>query len=316
MMPASMLCPSWTLFAGFPPPVPQATPESSGSDFQIRRYVPRKNRGFDWDNFTSIVGVLVILGVGGLLVGMFVNQSTLDLLGGRKNREPRVIDQPRPVDVKRGGGSANNSPPEPKFAKDTSQPSQLQVPIQPTAADGHLRSALESVRKGHFDEADLSAEKALRAKPGDPRAEGMRLVVAYLQQYPKLADDALGSLNANDTEIDLGGRNGKAAFVERDGDILTLRVNGRNKKFSVQEINGMPGARFRITQAFLDRNGSPANNLILGSRLFVSQQDTRGRVDPQQSRNLAEKQWRIAATSNDPTCVEHASLMLNVLNIE
>ena len=315
-MPTSEPSHSWTLFAGFPPPVPQATPESPNSDFRIRRYGPRKKRGFDWESFTSLVGVLVLLGVGGLLVGMFVNQSTLDLLVGRKRREPEVIDQPQPIDVQRGGGSANKSPNKPPLAKDTTQTPPAQVPVQPTAADGHLRNALESVRKGHFDEADLSATKALRAKPGDPRAEGMRLVIAYLQQYPKLADDALNSLNPNDTEIDLGGKDGKAAFVEREADVFTLRVNGRNKKFSVQEINGLPGARFRITQAFLDRNGSPANDLILGSRIFVSQQDARGRIAPQKSCDLAEEHWRKAAMSNDATCVEHANLMLNVLDIE
>jgi len=194
--------------------------------------------------------------------------------------------------------------------------SPAQVPIQPTAADGHLRNSLESLRKGHFDEADLSAEKALRANPSDLRAEGMRLVIAYLQQYSTLADEALASLNHNDTEIDLGGKKGKVAFVERDGDVLTLRVRGKNEKFSIKEISGMPGARFRITQAFLDRNGSPVNDLILGARIFVSQQDARGGVDPEQSRDLAENRWKKASSSDDATCMEHANLMLNVLDIK
>jgi hypothetical protein len=315
-MSTSVSLSGWSLFAGFPPPVPPATPEPSDSDFQIRRYTPRKRRGFDWEGFASLVGVLVLLGVGGLLVGMFVNQSTLDLLVGTKKREPQVIEQPQRLQVPEGGGTESKSSGENPQSKDNAKKSKDQVQVQPTVADRHLRESLESLRKGHFDEADLSAEKALRANPGDVRAEGMRLVVAYLQQYPVLADQALDSLNPNDTEIDLGGRNGKAAFVERNGDVLTLRLPGGNKPFSVDEINGMPGARFRITKAFLERNGSPANHLILGARIFVTQQDERGRVDPKRSCDLAETQWRKAASSDDATCVEHANLMLNVLDIE
>jgi hypothetical protein len=249
--------------------------------------------------------VLVLLGVGGLLVGMFVNQSTLDLLIGPKKQEPQVVEQPQPLQVPVGGGSESKTP-----------PSKAQAPGRAAVADEHLRNSLESARKGHFNEADLSAEKALKANPDDPRAEGMRLVIAYLRQYSGLADQALDSLNPNDLEIDLGGRNGKAAFVERDGDVLTLRVKGKNEKFTIKDINGMPGARFRITKAFLERNGSPANHLILGAHIFITQQDERGRVDPMRSRNLAEAQWRKAESLDDATCAEHASLMLNVLNIK
>lgn len=308
--------PGCTMFAGFPPPVPPATPESSDTDFNIRRYAPRKRRSFDWENFTSLVGVLVLLGVGGLLVGMFLNRSTFDLLIRRQRREPQVIEQPQRLQVPGGGGSANKSLRKNPPSKDNTQTSPSQVPVQPSVADGHLRDSLESLRKGHFDEADLSAAKALQASPGDLRAEGMRLVIAYLQQYPELADQALNSLNTNDTEIDLGGKHGKAAFVERDGDVFTLRVKGKNEKFAIKEINGLPGARFRITQAFLDRNGSPANDLILGARIFVSQQDVRGRIDPERSCDLAQNHWRKAASSDDATCVEHANLMLNVLDIK
>jgi len=304
-MPTPLHSSSWTLFAGFPPPVPPATPESSGSEFQVRKYAPRKRRGFDWESFASLVGVLVLLGVGGLLVGMFVNQSTLDLLIGPKKQEPQVVEQPQPLQVPVGGGSESKTP-----------PSKAQAPGRAAVADEHLRNSLESARKGHFNEADLSAEKALKANPDDPRAEGMRLVIAYLRQYSGLADQALDSLNPNDLEIDLGGRNGKAAFVERDGDVLTLRVKGKNEKFTIKDINGMPGARFRITKAFLERNGSPANHLILGAHIFITQQDERGRVDPMRSRNLAEAQWRKAESLDDATCAEHASLMLNVLNIK
>jgi hypothetical protein len=311
-MPTPLHSPSRTLFAGFPPPVPPATSESPGSEFQVRKYAPRKRRGFDWESFASLVGVLVLLGVGGLLVGMFVNQSTFDLLVGRKKREPQVVEQPQRLQVPAGGGIESKSPP----SKDDAQNPKPQIPVPATAADEHLRNSLESARKGHFNEADLSAEKALKVNPDDPRAEGMRLVIAYLQQYPGLADQALDSLNPNDTEIDLGGKHGKAAFVERDGDVLTLRVKGKNEKFTIKDINGMPGARFRITKAFLERNGSPANHLILGARIFITQQDERGRVDPKRSRDLAEAQWRKAESLDDATCAEHASLMLNVLNIK
>jgi hypothetical protein len=152
--------------------------------------------------------------------------------------------------------------------------------------------------------------------PNDARAEGMRLVIAYLRQYTKLADQALEGLNGNDTDIDLGGKKGKVAFVERDGDTLVVRAKGKNEKVTIKELNGMPGARFRITQAFLDRAESPVNDLIIGARIFVSQQDERGRMNASRSAELAEGRWRKAAASHDDTVVEHANLMLNTLGIK
>jgi hypothetical protein len=78
----------------------------------------------------------------------------------------------------------------------------------------------------------------------------------------------------------------------------------------------MPGARFRITQAFLDRAQNPVNDLIIGARIFVSQQDERGRLDAERSANLAAERWRKAAASNDNNVAGHANSMLHSLHIK
>jgi len=315
-MPAPVFQSSRALFESIPPAVPPAVPAAPETGVRIRRYAPRKKGGFDWDNLASLVGVLVILGVGGLLVGMFVNQSTLDLGGKRSSLGPRPVPQPAPVNVQQGGGSASpprEPAPEPKHGD---EPVASLVAAEARGADEHLSNALKSARIGAFDEADLSATKALKLNPNDARADGMRLVIAYLRQYTKLADDALEALNGNDTDIDLGGKKGKVAFVERDGDTLVVRVRGKNERVTIKELNGMPGARFRITQAFLDRAQSPVNDLIIGARIFVSQQDERGRLDAERSANLAEGRWRKAAASNDNNVVGHANSMLHSLGIK
>jgi hypothetical protein len=311
-MPLPSVRPATALFAGFPPPVPPAVEP----EIRIRRYAPRRNRGFDWESLASLVGVVVLLGVGGLLVGMFVNQSTSDLVFGRAKAKLPPIVRPDPIDVPEGGGKANDRMRQTVNQPERAKPVMAQLVRQAQGADQHLRDAIDSARKGFFDAAELSVGKALSAVPGDKRAEGMRLVIAYLKQYPTLADDALAGLNQNDTEIDLGGRYGQAAYVDRAGDTLTLRVGGMNKKFTTNDINGIPGARFRITRDFLDRASNPVNDLILGARIFVSQQDDRGRVDPQRSRTMAEDRWRKAAISDKPKAVEDANLMLNVLDIK
>ena len=102
-MPAPVFQSSRALFESIPPAVPPAVPAAPETGIRIRRYAPRKKGGFDWDNLASLVGVLVILGVGGLLVGMFVNQSTLDLGGKRSSPGPRPVPQPAPVNVQQGG---------------------------------------------------------------------------------------------------------------------------------------------------------------------------------------------------------------------
>jgi hypothetical protein len=134
-----------------------------------------------------------------------------------------------------------------------------------TEADGLVMRSLEAAKDGRFASANDLAKQALRVFPQHRAAVGAWLLAGYGQQYTKLADERLAQLNNNNDEIELGTRYGRAAFIERNDDVYTLRCRGSNKEFTVQQLNGMNGVRFRITRQFLDNADLPANNLILAA---------------------------------------------------
>ena len=134
-----------------------------------------------------------------------------------------------------------------------------------TEADGLVMRSLEAAKEGRFATANDLAEQALRVFPQHRAAAGAWFLAGYAQQYTRLADEALAQLNNNNDEIELGPRYGRAAFIERNDDVYTLRCRGSNKKFTIQQLNGMNGVRFRITRQFLDNADLPANNLILAA---------------------------------------------------
>jgi hypothetical protein len=179
-----------------------------------------------------------------------------------------------------------------------------------------VKAALANVRKGFFDEADLDAQKALMAAPECDEAQAMRLAIAYVRQYSPLADEAMAALNENNV-VDLGPKHGKGAFISRGDDgSITFQVKGRSKKFASNELEKIPGFRFRVTRDFLDNATNPANDLILGSYHLVSKLDGDGDVDPKGAIEAARKRWRKAAESGDEQSDEQAGLLQKLLAMD
>jgi hypothetical protein len=128
-----------------------------------------------------------------------------------------------------------------------------------------------------------------------------------------LADDARQALNGNNV-VNLGAKWGQGAFVEQDADSVTFRVRGKNKRFTVAELDAIPGARFRITAAFLDNAAIPANDLILGAYQFVRQLDDEGIVVRRGA--VAPSRWLKATNSQDQTTAEQARLLLKLAELK
>jgi hypothetical protein len=177
-----------------------------------------------------------------------------------------------------------------------------------------MKDALRAAQMGAFDEADLSAEKALRAAPGYEAADAMRLVVAYQRQYTELANEALKALDGNN-EVLLPG-SGKAAFIEQDAESITFRVKGKNKELPINKFNGMPGVRFRITEKFLDNAANSANDLILGAWHYVMGQTSDGKKDDEGSKAAARHRWQKAVANGDQDIQEQGTLMMKLLTPE
>ena len=155
----------------------------------------------------------------------------------------------------------------------------------------------------------------MRAAPGFQEAAAVRFLVAYQRQYSDLADKALDALNGNNV-VFLGKKYGNVAFIERNGNSITFRVPGRNKAFTVKELNGTPGVRFGITKQFLDNAQNPANNLILGAWHFITQQTSDGLVDTDGSRRAARDCWQKAVLFGNPDIGEHATQMITLLDMK
>ena len=218
----------------------------------------------------------------------------------------------KPPVVPLGKGGAAHPKPQPAPQQQVPPPVRLQ---NTAAAEEHITNAIKNARQGSFDEADRDAQKALRAAPGFQEAAAVRFLVAYQRQYSDLADKALAALNENNV-VFLGTKNGDGAFIERNRDSITFRVPGRNKAFTVKELNGTPGVRFGITKQFLDNAQNPANNLILGAWHFITQQTSDGLVDTDGSRRAARDCWQKAVLFGNPDIGEHATQMITLLDMK
>jgi hypothetical protein len=255
-----------------------------------------------------VVGIIVMLTAAGFLGFLFRDQ----LFGSTK---ARVVPRPPvPVVVPGGGGAVETVPGQaPESPPVSPRPAPPKRPGRIADAQSHLKNAVINLRKGFFDEADLDANKALAASPGLDEAEAMRLTAAYVRQYTGLAEDARKSLNGNNV-VDLGPKWGKGAFIEQDAETVTFRVRGKNKRFSVAELDAIPGARFRITAAFLDNAENPVNDLILGAYQFVRQLDADGMVV--RRGNEIPSRWLKASVSQDQTTTEQARLLLRLAELK
>ena len=283
----------------------------------VRTAVPRRRSGFDAENVMGIVGILVMLAVAGIGAKLFHDQWWQDIMprpapGPQRPIRPEPIPPtPRPP-VNPGGGKVSPPSPEPE-----PPPRPLMRPKGDLAAARvQVKAALENVRKGFFNEADLDAQKALMADPECDEAQAMRLAIGYVRQYSPLADEAMAALNENNV-VDLGPKHGRAAFISRGDDgSITFQVKGRSKKFASNELEKIPGFRFRVTRDFLDNATNPANDLILGSYHLVSKLDGDGGVDPKGAIEAAHKRWTKAAESGDEQSVEQAGLLQKILAMD
>ena len=276
----------------------------------IKKKIPRRRGFFDAENLMSLLGVVVILGAGAFFGKFFIENWWDDLQDKRKRDKASIelspSDSTPPPVVRQGGGRD----------ADAIQPAPPPAPVRGdlAAARAFMKDALRAAQMGAFDEADLCAEKALRAAPGYEEAEAMRLVVAYQRQYTELATEALRALDGN-SKVVLPGY-GEAAFIEQDAESITFRVNGRNKKFAINKLNGMPGVRFRITEKYLDNAANPANDLILGAWHYVMGQTSDGKTDDEGSKAAARHRWQKAVANGDQDIQEQGTLMMKLPKTE
>ena len=297
-------------------PQPTFPPAAEEPPIVIKKRIPRRRPFFDLENLVSLVGVVVILGAGAFFGKLFIDrwwddlQNIISRAGGSQGtpKDPGLDVTPPPV-VDRGSGQAAHDP-EPV------QPAPPPVPVKGNVAlaRAFMKDALRAAQMGAFDEADLSAEKALRAAPGYEAADAMRLVVAYQRQYTELANEALKALDGNN-EVLLPG-SGKAAFIEQDAESITFRVKGKNKELPINKFNGMPGVRFRITEKFLDNAANSANDLILGAWHYVMGQTSDGKKDDEGSKAAARHRWQKAVANGDQDIQEQGTLMMKLLTPE
>ena len=296
-----------------PPVVPTVIPPlREDLPIIIRTTVRRSRTGFKLDNIVGLMSIVVMLGIAGLSIGWFVKQSTAGLMKPRTAPRLAVVPPAKPPVVPLGIGGAAHPKPQPAPQQQVPPPVRLQ---NTAAAEEHITNAIKNARQGSFDEADRDAQKALRAAPGFQEAAAVRFLVAYQRQYSDLADKALDALNGNNV-VFLGKKYGDVAFIERNGDSITFRVPGRNKAFTVKELNGTPGVRFGITKQFLDNAQNPANNLILGAWHFITQQTSDGLVDTDGSRRAARDYWQKAVLLGNPEIGKHATQMITLLDMK
>lgn len=266
----------------------------------------------------GIAGILVMLAAAGIGAKLFHDQWWKDTIhgGGKQGAgASRKIQSPLPPpDVSLGEGSGSKPPSKPASEPEPAPRPRPQPKGNLTAAFAHLKTALQNVRKGFFDEADLDAQKAFKAAPGCGEAEAMRIVVGYVRQYTSLADEALAALNENDV-VDLGPKYGRAAFISRGDDgSITFQVKGRPKPFPPASLDKIPGFRFRVTESFLDNEEKPANDLILGAYHLVSKLDGDGTVNPAGAIDAARERCRKAAGSGHEQSREEAGMLLLILD--
>jgi hypothetical protein len=303
-----------------PPPVPQGHQYQSqhqspayqapvaNPPIVVRTAVRRSGNASGAETALGVVGIIVMLTAAGFLGFLFRDQ----LFGPTKARV--VPRPPSPVVVPNGVGAVETVPAQaPESQTVRPRPAPPARPGRIADAQSHIKNAFSNLRKGFFDEADLDAQKALAAAPGLDEAEAMGLTAAYVRQYSGLAEDARKSLNGNNV-VDLGPKWGTGAFIEMDEKSVTFRVLGKNKPFTFAELDAIPGARFRITAAFLDNAALPVNDLILGAYQFVRQLDAKGIVV--RRGDEIPSRWLKASASEDQATAEQARLLLKLAELK
>ena len=295
------------------PSNPSSPPPMADSPVTIRTSVPRRRPGIDAENLMGIAGILVMLVAAGFGAKLFHDQWWRDVVKrpAPDRIDPPIRPTPEPVQPNPGGGAPKppRPRPEPMMPRPDNPPAGDRA-----SADPHMKAALEDCQRGFFDEAVLDAQKACEADPDCEAANAMQVAVAYLRQYSTLADDAMAALNES-CVVDLGPKHGQAAFLERDATdgAIKFQVKGRPRKFTAEELDKIPGLRFRVTKDFLDNAENPANDLILGGYHFVMRVDDKGNPDRRRALDAARSRWDKAAKASDRQSREQAVLLLKLL---
>lgn len=275
----------------------------------LRPAVARRPAVSSGEIVLGVLSLLVIAGGIGFGVMMFTRQ-----------RKPPAAARATTVAVEKG--AARERPPPDWVSEENEGTERAVAETKPTpdpeereAAMRHLEEALAKIRGGLFDVAKDAAGKAAKADPTlKKQAKAMWHVSEYAKRYQPLSEQALGSLDGS-SEVNLGPGKEKCLFVGRDGDTITFRVDGKNERFTIPQLSGLPGVRFRITSRFLDNAREPGNDLILGAVQYVNGLDPDG-VPLRKGVNPIPDRWVKATKSPQATTRQHAESMLELSRLE
>lgn len=304
-----------------PIPRPPAITERSGDvpiDVAPRRLTPRRRQGIPGFELVFAAGTLAILG----LFAMRLVERVQPVVVAERPVQLRVttgqVASIEPVAPAQGKGQ-HGTPGQSGQSQVTVSTGAVAPPVGPASKAGEsveelIASGLKACREGRFDAADDLGTEAARLAPHDPRGHGIRVLTAYLRQYPALSDEAIDRMNGA-VEVDLGRRYGRAAFVDRHDDELVFMANGRHVRLSLEEFNAINGARFQVTRQYLENGHQAANDLILGAFHLVKQIDEAGVYRPQSDagRDAARLRWEAVAQSSETEVADHAQYLLALL---
>jgi hypothetical protein len=299
-----------------PPPVPSAAVSSSaaspmefpGPPIVLRRPVVYRSGNDVAQIALGIVSLFVIVFVVGFGAVVFANPAPKV---PRKRLPPTPVRTTEDTVIQTVGGNpaepsneGQKRPPKPIVAKADGRAQALR----------HLKDAVAKIKDSLFDVGEEYARKAYKADPTCAEANAVLLVSGYVREYTRLADEARKALNGSNT-FNLGPSKGECAFIEQGDGWVTFRVNGKNTRFTDQELSNIKGLRFRITRQFLDNASNPGNDLILGAYQYIHCLDPDGK--PLGSRlNPIPDRWVRATHCPDAITREHAAQMLELPRLE
>lgn len=299
------------------PPAIAVRPDDVPIVVAPRRLPPRRRQSTPVLELVFATGTLAILAI----FALRLVERVQPVVVAERPAEPRVtpaqVDPIEPVAPAPGKGQ-HGTPGQSGQSRVTVGTGAGTPPVGPPSQAGKsvaelIASGLKACREGRFDAADDLGTEAMRLAPHDPRGHGIRVLTAYLRQYPALADEAIDRMNGA-VEVDLG-RYGRAAFVDRHDDELVFMANGRHVRLSLEKFKAINGARFQVTRQFLENGHQAANDLILGAVHLVMQIDEAGVYRPQDDagRDAARLRWQAAAQSSENVVADHAQNLLVLL---
>jgi hypothetical protein len=267
-----------------PPPPPVYRPVPAQPEPALPTIVARRAVKKPSSAYATIESVVYMLGIASLLCGIAVALTWSFQKPAVAPRRP--LESPPPewrLSVSEGRGSPEEG--RPLVVSDATAPTResrevanaVQSPagpaFSPDIAD-LVTLAITEARRGSFDGAEVTAKTALDRAPGLKAVKGVWAVIAYGKQYAGLADEAVDNLSTA-VVVDFGREHGICGFIERDGDNYKFQSKGTTVSFTREELTGMTGPRFRLTERWLGKEKA-ANDLILGSIHLIKRLDATG----------------------------------------